>query len=75
MTKSVSTNFGEPLSTESKKLVDEVRLKINQPIHPNVRNNFLSSAFELKCEASNYHFAHFLFFYLSKFYDSSSDWN
>lgn len=36
MAKRPSTYFGEPLSAESKKLVNEVRLKINQPIHPNV---------------------------------------
>lgn len=34
--KNASTNFGEPLSIESRKLVNELRLKINQPIHPNV---------------------------------------
>uniref|UniRef100_A0A1I8A580 CRAL-TRIO domain-containing protein n=1 Tax=Steinernema glaseri TaxID=37863 RepID=A0A1I8A580_9BILA len=40
MTKTVSTHFGEPLSAESKKLVSEVKLKINQPIHPNFDNDF-----------------------------------
>ncbi|KAL3989544.1 CRAL/TRIO domain family protein [Acanthocheilonema viteae] len=50
MTKSVSTNFGEPLSIESKKLVDEVRLKINQAIHPNFDNDFNIYRFVLACE-------------------------
>uniref|UniRef100_A0A0R3RUG0 CRAL-TRIO domain-containing protein n=1 Tax=Elaeophora elaphi TaxID=1147741 RepID=A0A0R3RUG0_9BILA len=50
MTKSASTNFGEPLSTESKKLVDEVRLKINQAIHPNFDNDFNIYRFVLACE-------------------------
>nr|CTP81039.1 Bm2157 [Brugia malayi] len=50
MTRSVSTNFGEQLSTESKKLVDEIRLKINQPIHPNFDNDFNIYRFVLACE-------------------------
>lgn len=50
MTKSVSTNFGEPLSTESKKLVHEVRLKINQTIHPNVSSVYLLQ-YQLKYDA------------------------
>uniref|UniRef100_A0AAF5RTT1 CRAL-TRIO domain-containing protein n=2 Tax=Wuchereria bancrofti TaxID=6293 RepID=A0AAF5RTT1_WUCBA len=50
MTRSVSTNFGEPLSTESKKLVDEIRLKINQAIHPNFDNDFNIYRFVLACE-------------------------
>lgn len=36
MTKDASTQFGEPLSVESAKLVNEVRLKLKEPIHPNV---------------------------------------
>uniref|UniRef100_A0AC34GD18 Uncharacterized protein n=1 Tax=Panagrolaimus sp. ES5 TaxID=591445 RepID=A0AC34GD18_9BILA len=35
MTKDASTQHGEPLSQESKKLVNEVRLRLTQPIHPN----------------------------------------
>ncbi|VDO33393.1 unnamed protein product [Onchocerca flexuosa] len=50
MTRNVSTNFGEPLTTESKKLVDEVRLKINQAIHPNFDNDFNIYRFVLACE-------------------------
>ncbi|MCP9262926.1 hypothetical protein DINM_006294 [Dirofilaria immitis] len=50
MTRTVSTNFGEPLTTESKKLVDEVRLKINQAIHPNFDNDFNIYRFVLACE-------------------------
>lgn len=38
--KRITTNFGEPLSVQSKKLVSEVRLKITQPIHPNVSTKF-----------------------------------
>ncbi|VDK66113.1 unnamed protein product [Onchocerca ochengi] len=50
MTRSVSTNFGEPLTIESKKLVDEVRLKIDQAIHPNFDNDFNIYRFVLACE-------------------------
>ncbi|VDK78667.1 unnamed protein product [Litomosoides sigmodontis] len=50
MTKSVSTNFGEPLSAESKRLVDEVRLKINHPVHPNFDNDFNVYRFVLAYE-------------------------
>ncbi|KAE9550019.1 hypothetical protein FO519_006769 [Halicephalobus sp. NKZ332] len=40
MTKEASTQFGEPLSPESKKLVNEVRLKLKEPIHPNFNTDF-----------------------------------
>ncbi|CAG9540983.1 unnamed protein product [Cercopithifilaria johnstoni] len=50
MTKTVSTNFGEPLSIESKKLVDEVRLKIKHAIHSNFDNDFNIYRFVLACE-------------------------
>uniref|UniRef100_A0A915Q0A8 CRAL-TRIO domain-containing protein n=1 Tax=Setaria digitata TaxID=48799 RepID=A0A915Q0A8_9BILA len=50
MTRSISTNFGESLSTESKKLVDEVRLKITQPMHPNFDKDFNIYRFVLASE-------------------------
>ncbi|MFH4974152.1 hypothetical protein AB6A40_000861 [Gnathostoma spinigerum] len=40
MTKGVTTPFGHPLSNESKRRVNEVRLKITQPIHPNFNTDF-----------------------------------
>ncbi|KHN81428.1 CRAL-TRIO domain-containing protein F28H7.8 [Toxocara canis] len=53
MAKRPSTYFGEPLSAESKKLVNEVRLKINQPIHPNFDNDFNVYRFVLSAERIN----------------------
>ncbi|VDN05228.1 unnamed protein product [Thelazia callipaeda] len=50
MPRTISTNFGEPLSTESKRLINEVRLKINQPIHPGFDNDFNIYRFVLACE-------------------------
>lgn len=32
----ISTDFGHPLTPESKKLVDEVRAKLKEKIHPQV---------------------------------------
>lgn len=48
--KGPSTNFGEPLSPQSKKLVNEVRLKITQPIHPNFDTDFNIYRFVLSAE-------------------------
>lgn len=53
MAKRPSTYFGEPLSAESKKLVNEVRLKINQPIHPNFDTDFNVYRFVLASERVN----------------------
>jgi len=50
MTKTISTHFGEPLSAESKKLINEVKLKINQPIHPNFDNDFNVYRFVMAAE-------------------------
>lgn len=36
MTRGVTTNFGEPLSAESKQLVTEVRTLMTEPIHSKV---------------------------------------
>uniref|UniRef100_A0AC34RFE6 CRAL-TRIO domain-containing protein n=1 Tax=Panagrolaimus sp. JU765 TaxID=591449 RepID=A0AC34RFE6_9BILA len=50
MTKDASTQFGQPLSPESKKLVNEVRLKLKEPIHPNFNTDFNIYRFVLNAE-------------------------
>uniref|UniRef100_A0AC34GHQ4 Uncharacterized protein n=1 Tax=Panagrolaimus sp. ES5 TaxID=591445 RepID=A0AC34GHQ4_9BILA len=50
MTKDASTQHGEPLSQESKKLVNEVRLRLTQPIHPNFNTDFNIYRFVLNAE-------------------------
>uniref|UniRef100_A0A7E4VUH0 CRAL-TRIO domain-containing protein n=1 Tax=Panagrellus redivivus TaxID=6233 RepID=A0A7E4VUH0_PANRE len=50
MTKTQSTHFGEPLSAESLKLVNEVRLRLTQPIHPNFDTDFNIYRFVLNAE-------------------------
>ncbi|KAH7714102.1 CRAL/TRIO domain-containing protein [Aphelenchoides avenae] len=50
MTRTVTTHFGETLSVESKKLVNEVRLRITQPIHPNFDNDFNVYRFIMSAE-------------------------
>jgi len=50
MTKEASTQFGQPLSSESKKLVNEVRLKLKEPIHPNFNTDFNIYRFILNAE-------------------------
>lgn len=48
--KGPSTNFGDPLSSHSKRLVNEVRLRITQPIHPNFDTDFNIYRFVLNAE-------------------------
>uniref|UniRef100_A0AC34RQG6 CRAL-TRIO domain-containing protein n=1 Tax=Panagrolaimus sp. JU765 TaxID=591449 RepID=A0AC34RQG6_9BILA len=50
MTKEISTLFGQKLSSESKKLVDEVRSKLKQPIHPKFDKDFNIYRFVLNAE-------------------------
>jgi hypothetical protein len=50
MTKFATTLHGEPLSQESKKLVNEVRLRLTQPIHPNFNTDFNIYRFVLNAE-------------------------
>jgi hypothetical protein len=50
MTKTFSTNYGEPLSAESQKLVNDVRLKITQPLHPKFDKDFNVYRFILSAE-------------------------
>jgi hypothetical protein len=50
MTKFATTQHGEPLSQESKKLVNEVRLRLTQPIHPNFNTDFNIYRFVLNAE-------------------------
>ncbi|CAD6187324.1 unnamed protein product [Caenorhabditis auriculariae] len=50
MTKNVISPFGEPLNEDAKKLIKEIRLKINQPIHPNFDTDFNIYRFALAAE-------------------------
>uniref|UniRef100_A0A914P5Z0 CRAL-TRIO domain-containing protein n=1 Tax=Panagrolaimus davidi TaxID=227884 RepID=A0A914P5Z0_9BILA len=50
MTKFATTQHGEPLSQESKKLVNEVRLRLTQPLHPNFNTDFNIYRFVLNAE-------------------------
>ncbi|KAI6191381.1 CRAL-TRIO domain-containing protein [Aphelenchoides bicaudatus] len=50
MTRHSITAFGEPLGVDSQKVVNEVRLRINQPIHPNFDSDFNIYRFVLNAE-------------------------
>ncbi|CAI4228254.1 unnamed protein product [Auanema sp. JU1783] len=50
MTKGFASGFGEPLSEEGKRYVNEVRLKLTQPIHPTFDTDFNIYRFVLSSE-------------------------
>ncbi|KAI6205721.1 CRAL-TRIO domain and GOLD domain-containing protein [Aphelenchoides besseyi] len=50
MTKWASTAFGEPLTIDSKKMVNEIRQRVSQPIHPNFDTDFNIFRFVLNAE-------------------------
>ncbi|KAI6173827.1 CRAL-TRIO domain and GOLD domain-containing protein [Aphelenchoides besseyi] len=50
MTKWASTAFGEPLTVDSKKMVNEVRQRVTQAIHPNFDTDFNIFRFVLNAE-------------------------
>ncbi|CAI5456232.1 unnamed protein product [Caenorhabditis angaria] len=53
MTKTTYTPFGLPLTDEALKIVNEVRLKLTQPIHPNFDTDFNIYRFVMSAERTH----------------------
>lgn len=55
MTRTVSTNFGEQLSVESLKIINDVRQRIKQPINKRFNNDFNLYRFVMNAERIHKH--------------------